>query len=137
MIHSSTAILRCSIPEYPSLEAGNLVLISDLAFESGSQERRFPAALHRPESPLLWFRSTCLLPLSKFLQIQPRSEFWQLVSKQPSPERKTSDFLQDPVKQVWGPKGFRFESVGEVVHYVRLYQLDSHTFKLCHVYDFD
>jgi hypothetical protein len=30
---------------------------------------------------------------------------------------------------------FRFESLGEVVHYMRQQQLNAHKFKVCYVFD--
>lgn len=137
MIHSLRAILRYSIPDCPPLVAGTLVLISDLAFQPGNEQRLFPGAIDEQSSPLFWLSPVCLLPSRRFLRIQPRSEFWMLALKQPLRGRPADQFLADPVQQGWGPKGFRFESIGELIFYVKQYQLDSHTIELYHVRDLD
>jgi hypothetical protein len=49
--------------------------------------------------------------------------------------RDTDQFLSDPIKETLGAKAFRFESLGEVVHYLRQQQLNAQKFKLCYVFD--
>jgi len=60
-----------------------------------------------------------------------------LALRQPLRGRPADQFLVDPVKQTWGPKGFRFESLGEVAYYITLYQLDSRKINVCHVFNLD
>jgi hypothetical protein len=49
--------------------------------------------------------------------------------------RDADQFLSDPIKDTLGSKAFRFESLGEVVHYLKRQQLNAHKFKLCYVCD--
>jgi hypothetical protein len=135
MIHSLRAIVRYAIPEYPALAPGTLVRISDWAFDPRDQQRRFPATLQSQPAPLLWLAPNHLLPYSRFLRRQPRSEFWMLALKENLLGRDADQFLSDPIKETSGAKAFRFESLGEVVHYMRRQQLNAHKFKLCYVFD--
>ena len=135
MIHSRRAIVRHTIPEYPALAPGTLVLISDWAFDPRDQLRRFPATLQSQPAPLLWLAPNPLLPYSKYLRRQPRSEFWMLALKEKLLGRDADQFVSDPIKLTLGAKAFRFESLGEVVHYLRQQQLNANKFKICYVCD--
>ena len=58
-----------------------MVLISHLAFDL-APGRRFPATLQAQPGPIFWLSADYLLPYSKFLRRQPRSEFWMLALKE-------------------------------------------------------
>lgn len=133
MISSVRTIVRWPIEEYPALAPGDVVLISHLAFEPGDQKRHFPATAQRQPCPVLWLCAEDLLPASKFLQHQPSSGFWMLGLKQALVGHDVDQFISDPIRQTLGPKGFRFESPGELFYYVKHYQLRPEKFMICYV----
>ena len=135
MIQSVKAIVRGTIPEYPALKPGTLVLISHWALAPEDRHRRFPATLPSQPAPVHWLAPEMLLPYSKFLRRQPSAEFWMLAVKERLLSQDADAFLSDPIKQRLGPKGFRFESLGEVVYFLRHHQLNAQKFKICHVCD--
>ena len=111
-----------------------MVLISHLAFDP-APGRRFPATLQAQPGPIFWLSADYLLPYSKFLRRQPRSEFWMLALKERIHSGHPDQFLSDPMKQILGSTGFRFESIGELIFYLGYHQLDPHKFKVCFVAD--
>ena len=129
MIRSAKAIVRS--PLWPELPPGTLVRISHLAFEANAQPRLFPATLASAPSSLLWIAAGNLLPYSSFLRRQPSSDFWMLALKQPLLSGEPVQFMTDPTKQTAGSTAFRFESLGEVVYYMKEYQLEPTKFKIC------
>jgi hypothetical protein len=135
MIRSLRAIVRHGIAEYPALAPGTVVLVSDLAFEPTDRHRHFPATLESQPTPLLRLAPDDLLPYSKYLRREPGSEFWMLALKERLLSKEADPFVSDPINQTLGPKGFRFESLGEVAHYLRHQQLNPHKFKTCYVFD--
>ncbi len=70
-----------------------------------------------------------------FLRRQPRSEFWMLALKERVQCGHPDQFLGDPIKPSLSSSGFRFESLGELVFYLRFHQLDWRKFKVCFVAD--
>ncbi len=134
MLRSLKAIVRGSVPEHPSLAPGTMVLISHLAFDP-APGRRFPATLQAQLGPIFWLSAEYLLPYSKFLRRQPRSEFWMLALKERVECGHPDQFLGDPIKQTLSSSGFRFESLGELIFYLRYQQLDGRKFKVCFVAD--
>ena len=134
MIRSLKAIIRWSVPGHPALAPGTLVLTSHLAFDP-PPGRRFPATLQAQLGPIFWLPAEYLLPHSKFLRRQPRSEFWMLALKERLQGGHPEPFLSDPIKQTLSSKAFRFESIGELIFYLSYHQLDPHKFNACFVAD--
>src|SRR6266849_174990 len=118
MIRSLKAIIRWSVPGHPALAPGTVVLTSHLAFDP-PPGRRFPATLQAQLGPIFWLPAEYLLPYSKFLRRQPRSEFWMLALKERVQCGRPDQFLGDPIKQTLSSNGFRFESFGELIFYLR------------------
>jgi len=54
-----------------------------------------------------------------------------LALKQPLLSGEPVQFMSDPTKQTAGSTAFRFESLGEVVYYMKEYQLEPTKFKIC------
>jgi len=49
--------------------------------------------------------------------------------------RHPDQFLTDPITETFSPKGFRFESIGELIYYLRLHQFNPNKFEVCQVGD--
>ncbi len=58
-----------------------------------------------------------------------------LALKRPLLSGGPAQFVSDPTKQNVGSTAFRFESLGEVIYYMKEYQLDPTKFKICSVGD--
>jgi hypothetical protein len=129
-MQSVRAIVRCPVPEYPWLEPGTVVAVSCRAFEN-EVARSFPATPEAAPEVFLWLRPTDLLAYRKFLLRQPVSEFWMLALKPRRQRRDTAMLLSDPWTLTFGPNGFRFESLGELVHFLSSHQLNPNEFLVC------
>ncbi len=135
MIRSVRAIVRSPIPEHPVLRPGSVVAVSCLAFESPQSKLHFPATPESRPELLFWLSPDHLLPYSKFLRRQPASHFWMLAHKERLCSRHPDQFLTDPMSETFSPKGFRFESIGELIYYLRLHQFNANKFSVCQVGD--
>ncbi len=135
MIRSVRAIVRSPIPEHPVLRPGIVVAVSCLAFESPQSKLHFPATPESRPELLFWLSPDHLLPYSKFLRRQPASHFWMLAHKERLCSRHPDQFLTDPMSETFSPKGFRFESIGELIYYLRLHQFNANKFSVCQVGD--
>jgi len=130
-MRSIRAIVRGPVLEYPWLEPGTMARVSHFAFENNTT-LRFPATSDSAPGMLLWLRPSDLLARRKFLLRQPHSEFWMLALKPHRRRPNTAMLLSDPLTQSFGAMGFRFESQGELVYYLRSRQLDQTEFQICH-----
>jgi hypothetical protein len=118
-MRSTDAIVRRELlTAVGRLAPGSVVCVSDLAFE-GTGGPRFPATMKDNPDPLMWLTPQDLLPAKEFLHRQPFEEFWTLVLRPRRARRRRGRFLSDPWTQRFGTEPFRFESLGEVVYYVR------------------
>ncbi len=127
-LSSVRAVVRFAIPEHPSLQPGSVVRISQRAFE-GPTALRFPATPEGDPNQLLWLRPVWLLPCWDFLRRQPWTEHWLLVRSRRTAKR----FLGDPLKKTYSLWGFRFESPGELLHYLQLNRWDPKRFLISRV----
>jgi len=110
--------------------------VSSLAFEPSSAPR-FPATAEIKPDLLFWLSPNDLLPYSKFLRRQPRGEFWMLALKERLQSPDPNQFLANPSKETLGPKPFRFESLGEVIYYLRSQRLNPKKFKFFYAGDIE
>lgn len=131
MIRSIKAIVRCSIPGC-SLKPGDAVLVSSLAFQDGFGSR-FPATLESDPEPLFWLERKYLLPMSEYLAWRPTTDFWELMYKPALKGKDPDRFIKDARTEILGPLGFRFESEGELIHYLRFRGLNPKLFMKVHI----
>jgi len=74
-----------------------------------------------------------LLPYDQFLKRQPVSEYWTLgLDVRLQVRGETNQFLADPRKETFGPKAFRFESMGELIRYLWDHNLTPSKFSVSH-----
>lgn len=128
-LSSVRAVVRFAIPEYPSLQPGSVVRISRQAFE-GPTALRFPATPEGEPTQVLWLKPAWLLPCWDFLRRQPWTEHWLLIRSRRTAKR----FLGDPLKKTFSLWGFRFESLGELLHYLQLNRWEPERFLISRVY---
>src|ERR1700690_4199184 len=132
-LRSVRAIVRSEAPGDPPLEPGSVVWISHWAFE-GTGARHFPATPQANPDRLLWLSPKDLLPDWEVLHRQPFNEYWVLLRRPRRRHRRRHPepyaFLSDPWHQVFGPDPFRFESLGELTHYLRPSALNPQKMKV-------
>lgn len=76
--------------------------------------------------------AVALLPLGEFLQRQPIHDFWFLIHLRTFKDGKPNCYLSDPRRVRMGSMPFRFESEGELIYYLRHYELSSAAFLISH-----
>ena len=135
MIKAVRALVRYKIPQQPNIPLGAVVDVSDRAINS-PPGRMFPAIRSPGPGGLFWLPCNYLLPYTEYLHRQPLDEFWMLLSKHRLRRGEPRLFLANPYAGLTGPVGFRFESPGEVAHYLDFFGLDRRMFKLVHVTDY-
>lgn len=109
--------------------------VSSLAFDPRSG-LRFPATLETSPDLLFWLEPKYLLPYTEFLHRSPATNYWKLIFKRAVLNEDPAQFIRNPpLAQSLGPFPFRFESYGEVVHYLEVTELDPDKFQIAHVCD--
>lgn len=132
MMRPVRAIVRSAIPELPQLKPGLVVQVNHLAFDSESGPR-FPVVPEVGPDLLFWAEPKYLLPYAKFLQRQPYDEFWSLIYKERLRCNDPLKFLSDPWRERAGADAFRFESIGELRHYLDYHSLNPAKFRISHI----
>lgn len=129
MIRSVRAIVRRAVPECHLLVPGDVVQVSRLAFCSGFG-LRFPVCLEANPVPLFWLEPDHLLPYREFLQRRPSRDYWALLYRPHIRRNDPRQYMSNPNTETFGPVAFQFESLGEVLHYVRLHELNLSHFNV-------
>ncbi len=132
MIHIVRAIVRHSIPGAFQLRPGMAVLVNRAAFEQGFG-LRFPVTPEASPNLLFLVSPEHLLPYEKFLKRRPVREYWTLgMNSRLTILSEPNQFLEDPHTERFGPKAFRFESMGEVIRYLWDHDLTPSKFSVSH-----
>jgi hypothetical protein len=132
MIRPVRAIVRSPIPGVIVLQPGLVVHVNYLAFESGSGPC-FPVVPEAGPDLLFWVEPKYLLPYAQFLHREPHDEFWTLMLKDRLRRNDPTKFLSDPNQEKLGQTAFRFESIGELRHYLSHHELNPAKFRISHV----
>ena len=95
-------------------------------------ERQFLAIPERNFGRAIRIPASNLLPLGEVFQRRPIHDFWSLTHLKSFAAGKTDCFLSDPRRIRFGPLPFRFESEGELVYFMRHYDLQFPAFLISH-----
>lgn len=126
------AIVRYRLPELAQVECGSLVQTYRSLLDCRNVERRFLCVPADRPDVTTHIPAGALLPLSRFMARQPLPEFWALVHKGKLIAGEPC-FLHAPRTLKLGPVPHRFESEGECLHFVKLYELSLNVFLVAHV----
>jgi hypothetical protein len=132
MLRPVRAIVRTVIPEVSELKPGMVVRVNYLAFAPRSGPK-FPVVPEIGPDLLFWVEPKYLLTYAKFLHRQPYDEFWNLILKERLRRKDSMKFLSDPWRETIGTNAFRFESIGELRHYLDYHILNPAKFRISHV----
>jgi len=123
------AIVRCHIPG-THLSPGVSVLTSSRMEDVPYSSIRFPVVRENDPDVCIQVAADMLLPVEKFLIRQPLSRCWLLAHKRRLSDGRNDCFVSMPWKVLTGWPPFRFESEGELLYYMKFYELSFKEFEL-------
>ena len=132
MGHTILAIVRFPLGAELKLKCGSLVRTYYSLLDCRDATRRFLCISPRKPEVTHLVPAGALLPMRYFLAREPLPEFWALIHRDRMLEGEDY-FVRDPRALLMGKRPHRFESEGECLHYMNLYDLSSQVFLMAHV----
>ena len=132
MGYTILAIVRFQLGPESTLKCGSLVRTYSSLLGCCDKTRRFLCVSPRKPEVTHIVPAGALLPMRYFLARQPLPEFWALIHYGRLLEGEDC-FVRVPRALLMGRKPYRFESEGECLHYMNLYDLSSRVFLVAHV----
>lgn len=128
---SIKAIIRQPVPDSP-LHSGRVVWTSDRLLKC-LPGTRFPVVMEHNPDECVQVCEDVLLPFPEFLERQPAGQYWILANRRLIKSGVQQCFIKIPwsVSVGWPP--FRFESEGELFHYMKQYNLSFREFSIVKV----
>lgn len=135
MSDSVQAIVRLDIKDSVGLvPAGSLVHVARKTIQAGMfTSAVVPFTWGDRLGDLRWAPKRAFLPLSRFLALQPLHNFWALAQLNRLQKQDPNYFLMLAKDHVFGRFPFHFDSLGEVLYYIKLHNLAANNFYIAHL----